>query len=285
MEQTLLGEKLKTALDLQKTDISSFIWKGNKTLDENGKYNQSEKRLIDMNQLELNTCYNHCKTMLFNKDSKNPGSYLVLDIIADQRNRCGAELFLRHIAQENSISRFSLINMINSFLEENRETFKSVKPVLSDMFSNLPEEFENLPVSLIMEGCLDRLGAVNKKHITRTFILKQGIWLTPTEAKDIEKYNDLKTLDKLSIIKENLGVKDVEILNINSKGLNYGQMRAMLNLKPNKKYLELTTLQLETLRYRVLYTLEESIRSHITSWENRMEQIEIIAEHNKFRLF
>ena len=284
MEQTLLGEKLKIALDSQKTDIHSFIWKGTKTLDENGKYKQTEKKLVDMSQSELNTCYNHCKTMLFNKDSKNPGRYIVLDIISDQRERCGVELFLRYINQENNISRFSLINLINEFLDVNKEVFKTVKPTLSDMFSNMPEEYENLPLSLIMEGCQDRLGAFNKKHITRTFILKQGIWLTPTEAKELEKYNDLKNSDRLAIIRENLGVKDVETLYINSKGLNYTQIRAMLNVKPNKKYLDLTTTQLETLRYRLLYTLEESVKNHIVSWEDRMVEIEQVAEYNKFKL-
>lgn len=38
-----------------------------------------------MDERELNDCYNHCKTMLFNKDTRNPGRYIVLELIADQK--------------------------------------------------------------------------------------------------------------------------------------------------------------------------------------------------------
>lgn len=280
--ETLLGEKLKNAIDFKNSDLNSFIWKGYKQLDEDGKYKQSEKRLVDMSAEELSICYDHCKTMLFNNDPKNPGRYVVLKLIADQSNRCGAELFLRYLDQEKNITRFNLMNMLSTFLTENKDTFKEVKPVLSDAFSGLPSEYENLPLSLIMDSCLDRLGALNKKHITRTFILKQGIWLTPAESKELV-VDDINT-DRLLLIRTNLGLKDIENLYINSKGLNYTQMRAMLGLKPNKKYIDLTTVQLETLRYRILFTLEEEVKKHITSWENRMSQIEQVAEFKKYKL-
>ena len=61
-------------------------------------------------------------------------------------------------------------------------------------------------------------------------------------------------------------------------------MRAMLNIKPNKKYMDLTTVQLETLRYRILFNLEETVKDHITSWERRMEEIEMVAEAKGYRL-
>ena len=282
---TLLGEKLRKAIEGKNSDITSFIWKGNKKLDENGKYKQVEKRLVDMNIQELNSCYDHCKTMLFNKDIKNPGRYLVLEIIADQKDRCGAELFLRYVEQENQITRFSLMNMINNFLTSNKEAFKSIKPMLSHMFSNMPNEYEQIPLSLLMDGCLDRLGALNKKHVTRTFILKQGIWLTPTESKDlVEHDSDGKPIDRLTIIRDRLSIKEIETLYINSKGLNYTQMRAMLNLKPNKKYMDLTTIQLETLRYRILFNLEETVKKHISDWEHRMEEIEQVSDYKGFKL-
>ena len=282
---TLLGEKLKEAIKGKNIDITSFVWKGNKKLDENGKYKQSEKRLTDMNLQELIACYDHCKTMLFNKDVKNPGRYLVLEIIADQKDRCGAELFLRYVEQENGLTRFSLMNMVGTFLSNNKEAFKGVKPILSHLFSNIPNEYEQISLSLIMDGCLDRLGAFNKKHVTRTFVLKQGIWLTPTESKDLVEHDENgKLIDRLTIIRDRLAIKEIETLYINSKGLNFTQMRAMLNLKPNKKYIDLTTMQLETLRYRILFNLEESVKKHISDWEKRMEEIEQVAEFKGFRL-
>lgn len=283
--ETVIGEKLRKAIEDKSTDINSFIWKGTKKLDENGKYKQSEKKLIDMAVQELNACYDHCKTMLFNKDVKNPGRYLVLEIIAEQKDRCGAELFLRYVEQEKDISRFTLMNMLNSFLSNNKENLKGIKPIISHMFSGIPDEFDQIPLSLLMDGCLDRLGAFNKKHVTRTFILKQGIWLTPAESKDLIEHDvDGRPVDRLTIIKDRLSIKDIETLYINSKGLNFTQMRGMLNLKPNKKYMDLTTVQLETLRYRILFNLEETVKKHIADWEHRMEEIERVAEFRGFKL-
>jgi len=274
-----MQDQLQDAINKKNVDLNSFIWKGHKVLDASGKYKQSEQRLIDMGEQELNACYDHCKTMLFNKDLQNPGRYLVLEIIAEQRDRCGAELFLRHVEQENDLSRFTLIGMINSFLTLNKEALKGTKPALKLAFSNMPDEFQNISLTLVMDGCLDRLGVFNKKHITRTFILKQGIWLTPTESKDLIEYGpDGNTIDRLLVIRERLNIKEIEKLYINSKGLNYTQMRGMLNIKPNKKYMDLTTLQLETLRNRILFNLEETVKEHITAWERRMEEIEMVLE-------
>ncbi len=279
----MLNETLTEAIEKKESDFKSFIWKGNKTLDKNGKYQQSEKKMLDMSENELKSCYNHCKTMLFNRDSQNPGRYLVLEIISDQKDRCGAELFLRFLEQNKNMSRFSLLGTINEVLNKNKEVFKLKKPILEDIFSSIPEEYEKLPLSLIVDGCLDKLGAFNKKHITRTFVLKHGIWLTPSEVKDLTE-SETETTDRLSLIRERLSLKDVEKLYINSKGINFTQMRAMLNLKPNKKYMDLTTVQLETLRYKMLFNLEETVKSHINSWEKRMEEIEQISNFKNFKL-
>ena len=61
-------------------------------------------------------------------------------------------------------------------------------------------------------------------------------------------------------------------------------MRAMLNIKSNRKYLDLTTAQLETLRYRILFNLEETVKDHIAAWESRMEEIELVATHKGYSL-
>lgn len=272
-----MQEQLQDAINKKGADINSFVWKGHKVLDANGKYKQTEQKLVTMGEQELKACYDHCKTMLFNKDLQNPGRYLVLEIIADQRDRCGAELFLRHVEQENELSRYTLIGMINSFLTLNKEILKGTKPALKLAFSNMPDEYQNISLHLVMDGCLDRLGVFNKKHITRTFILKQGIWLTSVEAKDLVEYDQFGNLvDRLLVIRERLNIKDIEKLYLNAKGLNYTQMRGMLNIKPNKKYMDLTTLQLETLRNRILFNLEETVKDHIVAWERRMEEIEMV---------
>lgn len=281
---TLLKEKLTEAIEKKSTDVTSFLWKGVKTLDKEGNYTQIERRLVDMNMHDLNVCYDHCKKMLFNKDNQNPGRYLVLELISEQKDKCGTELFLRFVEQNHGLSRFSLMNHIKDFLGINREVFKDRKATIDDMFDKIPDEYEALPLNLIVDGCLDQLGAFNKKHITRTFILKQGIWLTPSESKDliVPEKSDMK--DRLEIIRDHLNLKDIEKLYINSRGINYTQMRAMLTLKPNKKYTDLTTNQLETLRNRILFNLEETVKNHIYSWEKRMEEIEMVAEHNNIKI-
>lgn len=95
---------------------------------------------------------------------------------------------------------------------------------------------------------------------------------------------DDPTRDRLEIIKEHLGIKDVEKLYLNSKGINYTQMRGMLQLRTNKKYLDLTTTQLETLRNRILFNLEETVLAHINAWEQRMLEIEICADFLGYKL-
>ena len=111
------------------------------------------------------------------------------------------------------------------------------------------------------------------------------MWLTSAESKDLIEYApDGSVRDRLEVVKERLNIKELERLYINSKGLNYTQMRAMLNIKPNRKYLDLTTAQLETLRYRILFNLEETVKEHIAAWENRMEEIELVATHKGYKL-
>lgn len=279
--KTLLEERINQAMENKKEDINSFIWKGPKKLDVDGQYKQEEFLLVEASPIKLRECYEHCTKMLFNEDNKNPGRYIVLELIDKQKEKCGVELFLRYLEKEHQITRRSLIDMISTFVSNNREVFKDSIPQLQHMFSSIPKEYETLPLKLILDGCLDRLGTLDKKHITRTFILKQGLWLTSSEMLSFPT-KDVK--ERLEIIKEQLGIKEVENLYINSKGINYTQMRAMLNLKPHKKYMDLTTAQLETLRYRILFTLEEAVKIHISSWEERMRQIEKIADEKNIQL-
>ena len=280
---SVMKEAMNEAMGNSK--LNSYVWKGQKEIDANGKYIQNEQRMVDMSEYELNGAYDHCRTMLFNKDSRNPGRHLVLSLISDQRDRCGAELFLRNIKTEKGIDRFSLVMPINVFKGNNAELFAQSRPTLDLAFQDLPDEFRQVPIDLVLDACIDRLGAFNKKHITRAFILRQGVWLTPSEAKDLtEKDENNQIIDKLTVIRDRLNIKDIERLSINSRGLNYTELRAMLSIRPNKKYADLTTVQLETLRNRILFVLEEDVKNHISAWENRMFQIEQVADSYGIKL-
>lgn len=279
----MMREAMNSAMEDKK--INSYKWKGRKQLDANGKYQQNEQRMVDMSEAELNSAYEHCKTMLFNKDQRNPGRYIVLQLIEEQKNKCGAELYLQYLKREKGIDRYPLTKSITTFKQNNREVFEAREVMIQEALE-VPNQFTDIPIDTILDGCLDKLGAFDKKHVTRALILRQGVWLTPSEAKDLtEKDSNNNIIDKLTVIRERLNIKDVEKLSINSRGLSYSELRAMINLKSNKKYADLTTLQLETLRNRMLFVLEESVRKHISSWENRMLQIEKVAEYLSIPLY
>ena len=74
-----------------------------------------------------------------------------------------------------------------------------------------------------------------------------------------------------------LGLKSTNNLRISPKGLSLAQMQSMVTLR-GKKYSELTTLQLETLRNCILFSLENEVRFHIQQWENRERQIKLVLK-------
>ena len=133
---------------------------------------------------------------------------------------------------------------------------------------------------MIVEGCIDQLGIFDRKHLELSFIFKHGVWLTQKEINEITlSEGDLASQRKtiINVIKERLNIhKDID-LKINTKGLSFTQLRAMLQLK-NKKYSELTTDQLKTLRNRILFNLKREVLIHISQWENRKAQLEMVAE-------
>ena len=280
-----MKERLGEAIASKANDVKSFIWKGRKQ-EVNGELVQESIRLIDANQNQLNDFYDHCISMLYNDDKQNPGRYVLIDIIKDQIQRCNCELFLRWLEQQESNPRFNFISAIRDTLDNNRDVITDPKDFgISVIVGGCPDEFKDIPISLVLDGCLDRLGKFNKQHITLTFILKQGLWFTSQELKDLTIKNEDGTYrDRAEVVKERLGLKPGINLYITPKGLNYTQLRAMVTLK-SKKYSELSTDQLKTLRNVILFALGEEARFHISQWETRMRQIEMVAEANNFILF
>lgn len=284
---TLMGSKMTEAFERKKNDVNSFVWKGPK-VSKNGVFVQEEKRLMDCTEKELNDFYNHCLSMLTNKSEKNPGRYVLLEIIKDQRMRCNTELFLRWLEEPMgpNMPRFKFREALNAFLTNNKnvvnpKTFPIDEVVNSE---NYPAEFKGIPCDLVLDGCLDRLGRFVKQHITLSFILKQGIWFTAQETKDLTvKDWDGNVRDKIDVVVENLKLPPTIKLHTNPKGLSYSQLRSMINLR-SRKYSELTTEQLRVLRDRILFSLEESVNLHISQWENRIDQIVNVMKAKGFTL-
>ena len=276
---TIIRERLEEAMASKKIDVKNFIWKGEKK-EINGVMTQEEIRLIDADEKQLNKFYNHCMSMLYNQDKQNPGRYLLLDIIKDQIARCNCELFLRWLEQEKGKPRFTFLSDVRTILDNNKENIPDTTNIpISTIVGGCPDEFKEIPISLVIDGCIDRLGYFNKQHITLSFILKQGLWFTQQELKDLtEKNEDGTTKDRVEVVKEKLGlIKPGINPYITPKGLNFAQLKAMISLR-SKKYSELTTDQLKTLRNIILFALSDEVRFHINQWEARISQLQEVAK-------
>lgn len=276
----MLKEKLEEAIEKSNNDLSSFVWKGEK-VKVNNKYVQEETRLVDFPQEGLQKCYDYCNTMLYNVDKDHPGRYPLLEIVKDQRERCNAELFLRWIEATTKSPRFTFMTSLRTFLDNNSQ-IKPSEMYAGDAVGQCPQEYVRVPINLVIDACLDKLGKLERKHITLKFILKQGLWFTQEESKDLtEKDENGNIKNKIDVVRERLGLNPSIKLFINPKGLSFSQFRAMINLR-SRKYSELTSMQLETLRNRILFSLEDDIRYHIRQWEGFKERIEKVAEYKGY---
>lgn len=272
------GEQLAEALAKKANDINSFTWKYERSK-KSRTSEQSEVRMVDCSIEELNKFKQHCLSMLDSQDYHNPGRRTLLKIISEQRQKCNAELFVRWMSEQKNVPRYVLMSTIRECLNKNPHIDPKITPI-KHIVGNCPLEFENIIIDMVLDACMDTLGKINKKHLTLTFILKQGIWFTSEELKEMQRKG---VTDRLMYAKEKLSIlpeegKDIIFdLKISSKGLSLSQMYAMTSLK-SKKYSELTTLQLETLRNRILYSLESEINFHIKQWEKRLSQIELVLQ-------
>lgn len=271
------------AIEAKNNDIKSFVWK----LARKSDGTQEEIKLVDATPEQLNQFYKHCKSMLYSTDKLNPGRYVLLKIIEEQRNKCNVELFLRKLesgsicADNKPYPRHLYIQDIRAYMNAHKNEFPSneLKNIsISSISGGLPREFGRISIEDVLDGGLDQLGWFDNKHITFSFILNMGVYLTPSELKEFdEKDSDGNPRKKPELIKERLGLKPSVELVVKPTGLNFNELRAMINLKP-KKYSELTTDQLTVLRNKVLFRLENEVLFHIEQWEERIRQLKLVAE-------
>lgn len=287
----VLGDKLASALEVKTNDINSFIWKGPKK--ENRT--QDEIKLVDATPDQLKEFYEHCKSMLYSTDKVNPGRYTLKDIVRDQINKCNTELYLRYLenkylssTERKSYPRYLLMKDLKTFLDANieaipRDQWKIAK--VSEAMDNIPEEFRDVTIENVLDGCLDTLGTFDKRHLSLNFLTKLGVWFTPAELKDLTVKDEVtgKNKDRIKVITERLRLNPNTQIKVSSKGLSYAELRSMLTLKV-KKYSDLTTEQLLTLRNKVLFRFENEIDYHISQWEERIKQLEIVANSKGFSL-
>jgi hypothetical protein len=280
---TVMKEKLTEAINAHNNDLKSFVWKFARKSDGT----QPEIKLVDATPEQLQTFYTHCKSMLYSNDKNNPGRYVLLDLIREQREKCNIELFMRKMelgsisADGKGYPKFMYWQNILDFKKRNAEYFAEhsfEESPISIFTGKLPREFENISIGSVMDACLDQLGLFNNKHITFSFILNMGVYLTPDEMKEFnEKDSEGNRRSKLELIKERLNIKSSVKLTVKPGGLNFNELRAMVNLR-TKKYSELTTEQLIVLRNKVLFRLENEVMFHATQWEKKIIEITKVAD-------
>ena len=277
----VLGDALQKAMNAKKNDFSSFVWKGEKRK-EGDRYVQDNEKINSMSPERLKECYRHCNRMLYSEDPKHLGRYNVLEEVTEQIVNCNTELLLRYfensyLRNENrpATKRFSLMISLRELMKNNPEISDWSTVALSAFSKNIPEEFQDITVENILNGCTDNLGAFNKQHLTMTFITKMGLWFTKAEENEFKCNSNS---ERLKVAKERLHLPEKLILRFSEKGLSYHEMRAILILPKKQKYSDMTTEQLSTLRNKVLLRLSREIDSHIYSWKRLMHQIELVAK-------
>lgn len=272
------GEQLLAKMEESKANVKNFEWKGPKVKDANGEFKQEKFRLVDATDEQLTRAFKHCKTMLFNEDKKVPGRVNLLKEISDQKNKCGVELFYRD-GEAKKTTRFAVVDAIRTAISNAKLSEPEKDSLIVGDLLITNADYQSLPTKLIIDGGLDKLGRFDRSHITLTFILKQGLWFSKEEsalfAADFEP--SFTKHDKLRVIREKLGLPKESKLYFNPLGLTFSQLKSILSLR-SKKYSELNLEQLRTLRYKLLFALEDEVNLHIAQWNERMEQIQIVAE-------
>lgn len=281
----MLREKLTEALDAKNNDVNSFVWKYSK------KDEKPDVKLMDATPEELQTFMDHCRAMLYNTNKRNPGRYVLLNIISEYRQKCNAELYLRALEDGSLMSdgrgypRHMYYESINNVIFQNKIPDAQLFMIpINQITQGVPREFENLSVAMVRDACVDELGIMSFKHITSTFILNLGVYFTSEEQKELTvKDSEGKNISKLEVLKLNLKINPNTVINGNVKGLSYSELKAIWKLKSESKHSPIKFSAIETgtlllLRNKLLFKLENTINSHITFWEHMIGQILKVAE-------
>lgn len=285
---TSLKDKYVAALEAKSNDINSFIWKGPKE-NIDGQKIQREIRLVDATDDQLKGFFDHCISMLYSNDSINPGRFVLIERIQEDREKCNTELYLRYL--ENTYLsdpsrarylRFQYLQDMRKWLSRNTAEIPQSSyydTPISAIIDNVPDEFARLSIGMVMDGCLDNLGRNLKKPITLNFILSLGVWFDADEIKDLSEKDPVtgKMKNRLDVVRERLQLKNNVSLKIDPNGLNYNELRAMLKLR-SCRFSDLTTDQLLVLRNKVLFRLEDSCAENAEIWIEKIKEILKTAE-------
>lgn len=265
-----MKEKLKEAMS--EANIQNYEWLM-KPKYVDGKLVQETVKLVDCTIEQLNGFLKHCDDMLYNDKPSKPGRVMLYDNIPLHIKLANVELCRRFLLSNLNTVDFKLIHLLNDYISNGYEQVQEV-------FESIPSEFVGLLLNDLVTACLDKLGSFNKKPITLTFILNQGVWLSAEEALEIKGKN------KLSKIKDELKINNLDpdlknSLEIKPDGLSLKEMKALISIKRVHKYRDMTDTQLILLRDKILFILRSKIKSQIKGWDARKNNILKVIEKKR----
>ena len=273
---TEFGDALAGAINASKNDITRFTWK-----DSNGK----SILMMDMSPEELQKAWDHCESMLYNKNKWNPGKYVIQNNIKNLYNNCNAELFLRYILYERDIPALKtnkdVLDLINVYRkEENLQDSDFIEKI----FISAPPIYKDVTIKSLVRACLECLEPINKNIIPDKFILSVGIWLTDEEKEDLTEYDEKgNKRNFFDVIKERLFLKNVK-LRVDVNGLTYNEFRSLMLLKNRTKMSNATTELLYLLRDKILLLLNNDLSYHINKWLDLKNKIQKVCDYKKIKL-
>lgn len=284
---TAIGDKLTEAL-AKANNTETYVWKGPKV---NGV--QKEYLLKDCDQETLQKYYDHCKQMLYNKDEKNPGRLVLIDLVKHQIQCCRAELLVRWLLSNHKITRQRCRDLIQEIIDANPNelTIDDIKsrPIV-DIMPGIPLEYEQVPISMVKDACTYIAGTFNNSHITKNFILRMGLHFTQKEMQTpwpegLYKKDPItgKAMNRLELVKKMEGLNPAIMLKVNDNGLTYAEFRSMNRLR-REKYELLTSDQLTLLSTKVLYRFQDQCKVQAEQWLAKMHEIEEVAEAKGYTL-
>lgn len=272
--------------------IETYKWR-DRRLSSDRTEQAIEYKMINMTEDDLNTAYSHCKQMLYNNDTKSLGRFLVLDLVSEQLEYCGAELALRWFKslKDNKgnplYSNDSLIIDLRSWqaLISNYDPNFNYK--LKDLGVEIHPDYRNISVAALQKACRDSLGILDYSKISYSFIYRLGIYFTPTELSNHTSENTLQ--EKFEMLKYQLGLSEDVKLYANPAGLTEEEFKEIIKLKKSskyqkKKYSDLTDTQLEIFKKKILFSFEDETMFQINIWKTLMTQIEEVANYKHFKL-
>lgn len=284
------GDKLQEALNNKVENVNEFIWKDKKENDQ-----QLEHRLVDFDERTLQEKFNLCEQMLYNQDARHPGRLVLLNIVNDQILRCRAELLVRWIRSVHECTSTMLFESIKGLINNNKETLSAEtlkETPIGNIMTGIDDlDYRKVPISLVLDACMDYLGILDNSHLTFNFILRMGLWFTQQEMQTPVEDGGLykkdpetgKAVNRLEVIKEARHLSPKSLLKIDPTGLSYTEFKAMCDLHRDK-YSNYTTNQLKLLSSKILYRFQNQCEMQAKQWQDKIEEIIKVAEYKGYIL-